>query len=849
MKKIKQILSLALMVCTLSVAAQSTITGTIVDASQQAPLPGATIVEKGTSNGVSTDFDGNFTLNTKNSSGEIEVSYVGFVSTTIPFSADLDLGSVLLETSELGLEEVQIFASVAVDRKTPVAVSTIKASEIELKLGTQEFPEILKATPGVYATKSGGGYGDGRINLRGFSSENVGVLINGIPVNDMENGRLYWSNWAGLGDVTSSMQVQRGLGASKVAVPSIGGTINIVTKTTDVEAGGSIRMGTANDGYQKYGITYSTGLMDNGVAVTVSGAKILGDGYVDGTEFDGFNYFLNISKNINENHKLSFTAFGAKQTHGQRYNRRTIEQNRATEQGGKRFNPDWGIRNGEVEHLSYNFYHKPQISLNHYWTLNDNTSISTALYASFGEGGGRRQRGSKFYDDAYRLGDSDQPIDFDKIAEENKAQAAFGSTDIFASSRNAHEWYGLLSTIKTNLTDDLVLSGGVDARYYVGSHWYEVADLLGGHFYVNDTNDENTSGQALKVGDRFNKDYDGIVLRGGLFAQAEYSPRADLSIFLASAISNTTYSKNEFMYYAPTDPARESDKVDFLGYSVKGGANYNLSDTRNVFVNIGYFSKAPFLDGNVFQSDSSTDFNEGALNEKVFSAEIGYGFRGDKLSANVNIYNTSWIDKSLTGSVDDPDNQGDRVNYNIAGLDALHQGVEVDFVYRASDMVTFTGMASIGNWKWKNDASGKLFDEGGQIIKSVDVYAKDLKVSDAAQTTFALGSKFKLMEKTSFYIDYNYASDLYASYRITDRGDETNRQDSWEMPAYGLFDLGLNHGFNIGQFDASLSARMNNVLNTEYISDARDGAGSIAQTAGVYYGAGRTFSLGIKLNF
>ncbi|MDG1041807.1 MAG: carboxypeptidase-like regulatory domain-containing protein, partial [Flavobacteriaceae bacterium] len=138
MKKIKQILSLALMVCTLSVAAQSTITGTIVDASQQAPLPGATIVEKGTSNGVSTDFDGNFTLNTKNSSGEIEVSYVGFVSTTIPFSGDLDLGSVLLETSELGLEEVQIFASVAVDRKTPVAVSTIKASEIELKLGTQE---------------------------------------------------------------------------------------------------------------------------------------------------------------------------------------------------------------------------------------------------------------------------------------------------------------------------------------------------------------------------------------------------------------------------------------------------------------------------------------------------------------------------------------------------------------------------------------------------------------------------------------------------------------------------------------------------------------------------------------
>ncbi|MFB1027261.1 MAG: carboxypeptidase-like regulatory domain-containing protein, partial [Flavobacteriaceae bacterium] len=183
MKKITQLLSLALMVCAFSVAAQSTVTGVITDASMQEPLPGATIIEKGTTNGVSTDFDGKFTLNTVNSAGELVVSYVGYVSFTIAFSASTDLGSISLEASELGLEEVQLFASVAVDRKTPVAVSTIKAADIELKLGTQEFPEILKSTPGVYATKSGGGYGDGRINLRGFSSENVGVLINGIPVN------------------------------------------------------------------------------------------------------------------------------------------------------------------------------------------------------------------------------------------------------------------------------------------------------------------------------------------------------------------------------------------------------------------------------------------------------------------------------------------------------------------------------------------------------------------------------------------------------------------------------------------------------------------------------------------
>lgn len=120
---------------------------------------------------------------------------------------------------------------VARDRQTPVAVSTIKATEIQEKLGSQEFPEILKSTPSVYTTKQGGGFGDSRINIRGFDQRNTAVMINGMPINDMENGWVYWSNWAGLSDVTSAMQVQRGLGSSKLAISSVGGTINVITKS------------------------------------------------------------------------------------------------------------------------------------------------------------------------------------------------------------------------------------------------------------------------------------------------------------------------------------------------------------------------------------------------------------------------------------------------------------------------------------------------------------------------------------------------------------------------------------------------------------------------------------------
>jgi len=642
------------------------------------------------------------------------------------------------------------------------------------------------------------------------------------------------------------MQVQRGLGASKVAVPSVGGTINIITKSTDAEKGGNVKMSTANDGYLKYGFTLSTGLMDNGFAATVSAAKISGDGYVDGTEFEGFNYFVNLSKRFNDNHKLSFTAFGAKQEHGQRYNRRTIEGYRATESGSKRFNPDWGYKNGQVEHTSFNFYHKPQMSLNHDWVISDETFLTTAIYASFGSGGGRRPQGTKFVDDNYRLGGSDQPIDFDRIVQENKNNGALGSTNFFAASKNSHQWYGILSTLKTDLSESLTFSGGLDARYYIGSHWYEVTDLMGGQFYLNTNSRDNTFNQALKVGDKFNKNYDGKVSKAGVFAQLEYSAN-DLSLFLSSAISNTTYSKEDFMRYAATDPNRESEKADFLGYSVKGGANYNISETSNLFANIGYFSKAPFLSGNVFLSSSSTSINPEALNEKVFSAEIGYGYKSERLSGNINVYRTSWIDKSLTGTVFDPSNPGVRPTYNIPGLDALHQGVELDFSYKLSDKLKMTGMVSLGDWQWKNDASGTVFDEAGDPIKTIDVLAKDLKVSDAAQTTFALGFNYDLLDKSSIYLDYNYAGNYYASYSI-DRVNDS-RENSWELPSFGLFDIGLRHGFEIGDLDATISGRVNNLFNIEYISDARGGQGEGYETASVYYGAGRTFSLGLKVKF
>lgn len=845
MRNLKNWLVMVMLISTSIIFGQTKLTGKIVDETNQ-PLPGATVVLKGTQSGASSDFDGNFTFETSVSNGIILVSFVGYETKSITFNGSKNLGTIALNPSAEALDEIIVTAvSFAVDRKTPVAVSTVKADVIEHKLGSQEFPEILKSTPGVYATKSGGGFGDGQLRLRGFNSENVAVMINGVPVNDMENGRVYWSNWAGLSDVTSAMQVQRGLGASKVAVPSIGGTVNILSKTTDIEKGGNFISSVGNDGYQKYGATVSTGLLDNGFAATVSASKTKGNGYVDGTEFEGYNYFVNISKQLGTNHKLSITSFGAPQRHGQRQNQHLISRYRNSESGIK-FNSDWGLRGGKVVHIEDNFYHKSQTSLNHYWTINDKSSLSTAVYASWGTGGGGGTAGdSELF--KVRLGDSDQPIDLDNIIEINRANGAqgLGSQSYLRASRNDHSWFGALSTFKTDFNDNLTLVTGVDIRDYTGKHFQEVTDLLGGTYALDDS-DANNPNRALKVGDKRSYWNDGEVGWQGLFTQLEYN-KDQLAAFVSGAISNTSYRRIDYFTYLDSDPLQKTDKYNFTGFSIKGGANYNINDEHNVFANIGYFEKAASFRAFESGRHNNTDINPDAENEKVFSSELGYGFRGEKLAANVNIYRTVWKDRFLSQRFQSQ--AGENFYASILGVNAIHQGIELDFTYRPSDRFTLTGMLSLGDWTWDSDLEGvEVFDEEQAKVGEVNLYMGGLKVADAAQTTAALGFDYEVMENTHFTVDYNYFADLYAQFDPNDRGT-ANGPQAWKLPDYGTFDASIRHGFKIGDLDTTLTARMNNVFNTEYIADARDGAGSVAETALVWFGYGRTFNISAKIKF
>lgn len=845
----KSLLALAFLVFAgVQAFSQGSITGKVMDEDTSEPLIGATILVKGTTTGTITDLDGSFTLQGIDAGAQtIVISFIGYQEiekdVDVSNGQATNLGMIAVPSSSIGLAEVQVISSVAVARQTPVAVSTLKAEQIESKIGSQEFPEILKSTPGVYATKSGGGFGDGRINVRGFNSQNVAVLINGVPVNDMENGQVYWSNWAGLTDATSIMQVQRGLGAARVAVPSIGGTINIISKATDMDKGGFVYAGAGNDAYSKIGFGISSGLSDNGWAFSISGAKTQGNGFVDGTEFLSYSYYATIAKRLNSKHELTLTAIGAKQEHGQRQDQSLLSEYEQSPRG-IRYNPDWGYKNGQLTHIEDNFYHKPQISLNHYWTISPSAQLSTAFYASYGTGGGGGTGGdNKFNNADYRV---DGLVDLDRIVRENQEVYDFGAVSFLRASRNDHKWYGMLSSFTQDFDNGLSLLAGLDLRYYKGEHFQEVTDLLGAAYYLDDNNVNNPI-NAAKVGDKFNYYNDGIVNWTGGFLQLEYTDGEQFSGFVTVNASNTGYDRIDYFNNLDSDPNQRVGTFNFFGFGAKGGLNYNLNENHNIFANIGYFEKAPGFDA-VFPNFNNENINANAENQKITSYELGYGWRTADFAANINVYRTLWADRTFTDGFRGPD--GEEFTANILGVNALHMGVELDAKWKLSRDFSMTGMLSIGDWTWENDLENVGIILDGTQIDEVDVFIAGLHVGDAAQTTAALGINYQMMPDLRFNVDYNYYARLYANFDPTSRSDESVRGvEAWQLPDFGIFDVNVTYDLTIAGMRASLYGNVYNLANEKYVMDAQDGSNHDAYTSRVYYGYGRTWNLGLKLRF
>ena len=883
MKNLKNwMFSLVTLFMAVSALSQTQLTGIVLDGEINSPLPGATVVIKGTTNGTSSDLDGKFALSSSVATGQVEVSFIGYQTQVVSFKGtgqNIDLGVISLKVDGNLLDDIVIMgvADIAKDRKTPVAVSTIKAAEIQEKLGSQEFPELLNTTPSVYASKGGGGFGDSRINIRGFDQKNIAVMVNGMPINDMETSSVYWSNWAGLSDVTSAMQVQRGLGSSKLAISSIGGTINILTRSAEAREGGAVSMGVGNDNYFKSTASYNTGILESGLSASVLLSHTFGDGYVKGTEFSGSNYFVGLGyRSKNDKHNLQFTFTGAPQTHNQRYTYVTINEFIQRGENGdpnRRYNKDFGYLNGEKYNGKENFYHKPVMSLNYDWKINETTKLGTVVYGSWGRGGGSSMVGriNGMYNDNAKMYDENGLVRYDDIAAWNSGQtvADFGAdkkTDYNnyntgftkMNSVNSHDWYGTVINLNKKLSENFTLDFGVDARTYKGYHFNNVSDFLGASGYREDLNKNfepyiitNSYGSKVSYNPWASKNDEGVARYNndgnvrwyGGFTQLEYS-KDNFTAFVQGAISNQDFQRVDH-FVNKEDPGTYKDGTakpewktswkSILGGNVKGGVNYNIDDNHNVFGNVGYYSKQPFFNG-VYINNTNV-LNPDLMNEQIFGVELGYGFRSAVFNANVNVYRTSWEDrierKSTNVEVIGKDGKPSSVGANVQlnGLAQLHQGVEVDFNIRPTGSLTINGAFSYGDWKYTKDVSNAtildrdtneiMLDSNGQpMIKHL--YLDGSKVGDAPQLTASLGVDYRIVGGLKVDGTFRFVDKLYSKIDVMS-AENKDYQGAIELPSFNLLDLGLTYTMNVGKDKKNsvvFRANVNNVFDTIYISES-----------------------------
>lgn len=572
------------------VFAQGVLKGTVKNLTTGETLIGAT-VSYGPGKGTTTDLDGNYSIDLPDGEYDISISYVGFTPKVqkVKISGKPYLLDASLEPTQL--QEVEVVADVARSRETPIAFTNLSGARIQEESASRDLPMVLNSTPGVYATEQGGGMGDSRINIRGFDQRNVAVMVDGVPVNDMENGQVFWSNWDNLGDITRTMQVQRGLGASKLAIPSVGGTINIMTKGIDSKKGGYVKQEVGNNAMFRTSFGFNSGRLKGGWGITLAGSYKQGQGWTDKTDFQAWGYFLKIQKEF-KNQMLTFSVSGAPQTHGQRsfrlpvavYSTQLAEKlgisshqidstlNSSDNYSssfigdrGLRYNAGWGIytdENGVRHELnpSQNIYHKPQFNLSHFWTPNEKFTWSNVAYLSIGRGGGEAFVSTSGYPRDSATG----AFNLTPMYEQNSTYINTGydttltmsnKNGIIRRSVNNHFWYGLLSTLNYNPIKRLSIMGGLDIRSYKGTHYQEIANLFGGDYYIGDKNnleprplgpgDPNISYRKKTVGDKINYYNDGIIRWFGAFAQGEYKG-SNFTVFLNGSFSMTGYKRVDY---------------------------------------------------------------------------------------------------------------------------------------------------------------------------------------------------------------------------------------------------------------------------------------------------------------
>ena len=204
--------------------AQTEASGTIVDNTGE-PIIGATVMEKGTSNGTITDIDGNFRLKTA-TGATLVVSYIGFATQELPASAGMN---ITLSDNAKELSEV-VVTGYTVQRKADLtgAVAVVKTDELKTSSDTDPMRALQGKVPGMTISHDGSPVGAGTVRIRGIGSFNSSqdplFIIDGVPTTTN-------LNTLNMNDIESMQVLKDAASASIYGSRAANGVIIITTRS------------------------------------------------------------------------------------------------------------------------------------------------------------------------------------------------------------------------------------------------------------------------------------------------------------------------------------------------------------------------------------------------------------------------------------------------------------------------------------------------------------------------------------------------------------------------------------------------------------------------------------------
>ncbi len=655
-----------------------------------------------------------------------------------------------------------------------------------------------------------------RFRIRGYDADLFSTYMNGVPMENLDNGFTPYGLWGGLNDVLRNRDQSHGLKANPYSIGDIGGLTYFDTRASRQRKQTSFNYALSNRNYvHRFMATHSTGMTKKGWAFTISGSRRWAEeGFTDGTYYNGLSGFLGIDKKVNDRHLLSFVGIVTPTENG-RQGSSVPEMLAIT--GDNFYNPYWGYQNGKKRNASVAKTTQPLFILTHDWKVDDKTSLVTAVSYIFGK---RSVSGLDWYNaadprpDYYRYLPSYQldtvygaqvldamkndinlrQINWDKLYNTNygsystiKNANGIAGNDVSGKRSNYILENRIVNTNRFNANTVLNRTIGSHVDFTAGgslqyqkNHYYkEVEDLLGGDFYVDlnqfaerdfatapgaNQNDLNNPNRILTVGDKFGYNYEIDVMKAALWSQAVVKFNK-VDFFMAFEGSNTRFSRtgNVKVGLFPNNSFGKSAKQSFYNYTLKGGVTYKIDGRNYLFANGSYMTRAPFFENAYIAPRTRDAVQDNLTTEKIKSVEAGYVLNAPKLKLRATGYYTEFEDQ-LNVLTFYHDEYRNFVNYAISNIDKQHFGAEFGIDAKIYKGLSLNAGAAIGRYYLDSRQNAIVtVDNSASVVSKDLIYADNYRVP-TPQEAYTVGLDYRSPKFWFININFNYFDNMWLDF-------------------------------------------------------------------------------------